>query len=111
MLDRVEGRLAFMKAELKITEPQAPAWNQLAEAVRAAAKQHNERIKAVVENDRLKTLPERLTTQEQLMSARLDGIKQIRSSVENLYMVLSAEQRKEADDMMIPMVGMGNPWS
>src|SRR5690242_5541046 len=30
MLDRVEGRLAFIKAELKITEPQTAAWNELA---------------------------------------------------------------------------------
>lgn len=111
MLDRVEGRLAFMKAELKITEAQVPAWNLLAEAVRAAAKQHNERIKAVIDDDRLKTLPERLAAQEQLASARLDGIRQIRSSVESLYMVLSVDQRKEADDMVIPMVGMGRPWS
>jgi hypothetical protein len=30
MLERIEGRLAFTKAELKITEAQAAAWNQLA---------------------------------------------------------------------------------
>src|SRR5689334_9134641 len=37
MLDRVEGRLAFIKAELKITEPQTAAWNDLATAIRGAA--------------------------------------------------------------------------
>jgi hypothetical protein len=47
MLDRVEGRLAFIKAELKISEPQTSAWNELAGAIRAAAKHHNERMRAV----------------------------------------------------------------
>jgi hypothetical protein len=111
MLERVEGRLAFMKAELKITEAQLPAWNQLAEAVRAAARQHNERMKVIFDNDRFKTLPERVAAQELFMSARLDGIRQIKSSLEGLYAVLSTDQKKEADEMVIPMVGMGGPWS
>jgi hypothetical protein len=29
MLERIEGRLAFTKTELKITDAQAAAWNQL----------------------------------------------------------------------------------
>ena len=37
MLDRIEGRLAFIKAELKINETQTPAWNALADAVRSLA--------------------------------------------------------------------------
>lgn len=31
MLDRIDGRLAFIKAELKITEAQSGAWSDLAE--------------------------------------------------------------------------------
>jgi hypothetical protein len=61
MLDRVEGRLAFIKTELKVTEAQASAWNQLAETIRAAAKNHNERMKAAFgREEKAKTLPERL---------------------------------------------------
>src|SRR4051812_15596108 len=37
MIDRIEGRLAFLRAELKITEAQANAWNTFAEALRANA--------------------------------------------------------------------------
>jgi hypothetical protein len=113
MLERVEGRLAFMKAELKITDTQAAAWNGFADAVRAAAKQHNERMKAILAgNERAKSLPDRLDAQEQFMSARLEQIKQIKTSLTGLYSVLSDDQKKEADEMVIPMVGMmGGPRS
>lgn len=112
MLERVEGRLAFMKAELKITEAQTSAWNQVADAIRTAAKHHNERMKAIFAGEeKSKTLPERVDAQEQFMSVRLEEIRLIKTSLENLYAVLSDEQKKEADDMVIPMVGMGGPWS
>src|SRR5215472_16748746 len=38
MAGHVEGRLAFLKTELKITDAQLPLWNNFAEAVRANAK-------------------------------------------------------------------------
>jgi LTXXQ motif family protein len=110
MLDRVEGRLAFVKTELKITEAQASAWDQLAESIRSAAKHHNERMKAAFSREeKAKTLPERLEVQEQFISARLDEIKQIKGSLANLYAVLSGAQKKEADDIVLPMAGMGGP--
>jgi hypothetical protein len=111
MLDRVEGRLAFIKTELKITDAQASAWNHLAESIRTAAKHHNERMKAAFgREEKAKTLPERLEVQEQLVSARLDEIKQIKGSLNNLYAVLSDAQKKEADDIVLPMAGMmGGP--
>jgi hypothetical protein len=111
MLDRIEGRLAFLKTELKITEAQTPAWTQLADAIRTAAKHHNERMKTVFSGDqKSKSLPERIDAQEEFMSIRLEEIKQIKASLKTLYDVLSDAQKKEADDMAIPMVGMGGPW-
>lgn len=111
MLDRVEGRLAFLKTELKITDAQMAAWTQLAETVRTAAKHHNERMKAIFAGEeRSKTLPERVEAQEQFMATRLEEIKLIKAGVKNLYAVLSDEQKKEADEMVLPMVGMmGGP--
>ena len=107
MLERVEGRLAFMKAELKITDAQTAPWNAFADAVRAAAKQHNERMKAILAgDDRSKPLPDRLDAQEQFLGARLEQIKLITASLKGVYAVLSDDQKKEADEMIIPMVGM-----
>lgn len=112
MLDRVEGRLAFIKAELKITEQQTIAWNDLSTAIRGAAKQHNERMKAVFSGGvKEKTLLERLDAQEQLMTTRIEEIRQIKGALKALYAVLSDEQKREADHIVLPMVGMGGPWS
>ena len=110
MLERIEGRLAFLKAELKITEAQTAAWTQVADAIRTAAKRHNERMKSVFSGE-AKTLPDRIELQEQFMSVRVEEIKLIKAALKNLYGVLSDEQKKEADEMDIPMVGMGGPWS
>jgi len=38
MTEHVEGRLAFLKTELKITDAQLPLWNAFAEAARGNAK-------------------------------------------------------------------------
>ena len=109
MLDRVEGRLAFVKAELRISEAQTPAWNELAAAIRGGAKQHNERMKSVFKDAGDKTLLERLDLQEQFMTARIEEIKQVKGSLKALYAQLSDEQKREADHVVLPMVGMGGP--
>ena len=41
------------------------------------------------------------------MTARLEELKQIKVSVQGLYAVLTDTQKKEADVMVLPMVGMG----
>jgi hypothetical protein len=41
MLDRIDGRLAYMKTELKITDAQATAWDELAKVIRDTAETHN----------------------------------------------------------------------
>jgi hypothetical protein len=112
MLERIEGQLAYVKAELKITGVQNSAWNELADAVRTVAKHHNERMQSIFGgSERGKTLPERVEAQELFMTVRLDEIKSIKSAVNKLYAALSDEQKKDADDVGIPMVGMmRGPW-
>jgi hypothetical protein len=111
MLDRVEGRLAFIKAELKINEAQTPAWNALADAVRSAAKHHNDRMKALFTGEaKSGTLPERLDAQERFLSVRVDDIRQIKGALNALYALLSEEQKNEADEIVLPMAGMGGHW-
>ena len=93
MLDRIEGRLSYMKTELKITDAQASAWTPVADAIRTAAKHHNERMKAIFGGEeKSKTLPERVDAQEQFMTVRLEEIKLIKAALKNLYAVLSPEQ-------------------
>ena len=42
MIDRIEGRIAFLRAELKIAEAQSQAWTAFADALRANARKWNE---------------------------------------------------------------------
>ena len=42
MAGHVEGRIAFLKTELKITDAQTPQWNAFADALRANAQRIRE---------------------------------------------------------------------
>lgn len=110
MMDRVEGRLAFLKAELNITDAQSAAWTKLADAIRASVKSRRERMRGMwAREESAKSLIERLETHEQFMVARLEEIKQIKAAWGELYQVLSDNQKKEADNLVLPMMGMGGP--
>ena len=112
MLDRVDGRLAFLKTELKITDAQKDVWDNMAKTIRITSESHNdmmrEHMKEMHDGEFFKKpLPERLTYQEVHMEARLEQIKQVKAAVEQLYAVLTDDQKKSADEIVLPMMGMG----
>lgn len=112
MLDRIDGRLAYMKAELKITDAQAAAWDDLARVIRDTAETHNAMMRSMMKDMRSgdflkKPLPERLTLQQTHMEARLEQIKSVKSAVDTLYALLDDSQKKTADDIVLPSMGMG----
>lgn len=112
VLDHVDGRLAFIKAELKITEAQAPAWDALATAVHKAADIHNSLMKGMIESIRngdfaKMTLPDRVSFQRAHMEARLNEIANVSEALDKLYAALSDDQKKTADAIVLPMMGMG----
>jgi len=110
MSERVDGRLAFLKTELKISDAQMSAWNKLADVIRTAAKARTERMRSILSGDqRDKALPQRLDEQEKYLSTRLDEVRQIRAAWDELYQSLSDAQKKEADNIALPMMGMGGP--
>ncbi len=112
MLERIDGRLAFLKAELGIKDDQSAQWDKFAAALRANAENHNGMMRLMMEkmsdDDYAdQTLPERLSEHEGFMEARLEQIKEMRAAVEELYGVLDDTQKKAANDIMIPAMGMG----
>ncbi len=110
MAERIDGRLAFLKAELKITDAQTQSWNTLADAIRKSAATRTERMRGRWSaDDAGKTLVERLERHEQFMLARLEEIRQIKVAWSELYQDLSDGQKKEADELVLPMMGMGGP--
>jgi LTXXQ motif family protein len=101
----IEGRIAFLRTELRITDAQSQQWNAFADALRANAKamtgMHGQMPGAGA------TAPERAERQVKAMSTFLDGMKAIAGAETALYAVLGDEQKKTADELL-PM-GMGMP--
>ena len=101
MVERMEGRIAFVRAELKITETQLPVWNAFAGALRANATKLNEvAAKMRQMGGAQPMLSQRLENQEQVLTARLDGIRAVRTAFAGLLGVLTDEQKKVAEEIV-----------
>ncbi len=110
MLDHVEGRIAFLRTELKITDSQASAFNAVADAMRLSAKRLGEpqaSSQASVSQS-ASDLVKRLDLQERWLSARLEGIRAMKPAIGTLYAVLSDEQKKTADELLPAQIGFGS---
>lgn len=112
-IDRIEGRIAFLRTELKITDAQAEAWSGFADALRTNAKRLAEARTAMMPKADAKadasatTVAARLDLQEQWLVARLDGTREMKSAFIKLNEVLSDDQKKTAGDLLAPHMGMG----
>ena len=111
-IDRIEGRIAFLRTELKITDAQAGAWNAFSDALRANAKKLGE-IRASMTGKSSEaqqpgpTMADRLDRQEQWLLARLEGTRAMKAAFIKLNEALSDEQEKTANDALAPHMGMG----
>ena len=111
MADHVEGRIAFLKTELKITDAQQPLWNAVGDAMRANAKEMAAMMPMMQSMMQPSgTLPEKLAGREKAMTAHLEALRKLKAAIDPLYAALSDEQKKTADQLMVgPMgiMGMG----
>lgn len=107
-IDRIEGRIAFLRAELKVTDAQADAWNGFADALRANAKKLAEVRGSMASSGdgSNSSLTARLDLQEQWLTARLDGLRAMKSAFARLNETLSDDQRKTAGELLAPHLGM-----
>lgn len=103
----IEGRLAFIKAELKITDAQSAPWNAFADAVRENANAMADTHAAMMSGaSAAQTLPERLAFAQQAMAAHLDGLTKTSAALDKLYEALGPDQKKVADEIVIGPMGM-----
>ena len=109
MAGHIEGRIAFLKTELKITDAQSAAWNAFADALRANAKSLGEVRASMVPQAGVpqQGLVDRLALQEKWLAARLEGTRAIKSALTNLVGTLSDEQKEAANELLVPHMGMG----
>lgn len=107
MIEHIEGRIAFLRAELKITAAQDRAWQDFALALRANAKRLDElrtTVNAAVPG-KPSTL-QQLDRQERWIAARLDGIRAIRTTLEPVYAAMSDPQKQRADELLPVHLGL-----
>jgi hypothetical protein len=104
----VEGHIAYLKAELGITEAQLPQWNAFADAMREGAKSMQTAMAANMGAGVPAAAPTRSDAMIAMMTVRLDSMKKTSDAGKALYAVLTDEQKKSADELMMsPMAGMG----
>jgi hypothetical protein len=102
----LEGRIAFLRAELAITEAQAPQWEAFAQALRDSTAKLR-RAQAAVTQAATATFLQRAEFQEQWLGARLEGLKEIRTAFAGLQAVLSDDQKKTAEALLTQPVCLG----
>ncbi len=108
MAGHVDGRLAYFKAELKITDAQEPLWKAYAVAARDNAQGMQGRCTAMMSSRGAGelSLPDRMDLHEQFMAAQLNSLKAMSKALKPLYDALSADQKKTADEMPWGPMGM-----
>ena len=102
----MEGRLAYIKADLEITDAQMAAWDAYANAVRARhATMEGMRAELMKAKESGSAL-QRLDARIKAMESRLDSLKALKPVTEGLYAILSDEQKKKADQLLGGGCGM-----
>jgi len=106
--DRLERRLDFLHAELRITPTQESAWATFADAVRREAREGRDQYFDRRGGDAFRGGPdgrnerpgivERLERRQQGLEERSDYYERLLSALRPLYGALSEEQRRAADE-------------
>ncbi len=96
----VDGRIAFLKAELKITPAQETQWQQVEAAMRENAKNLDQSISAARQNRSGMDAVQRLELREQFAKMRADNDARLLTAFKPLYASLSPEQQQMANQLI-----------
>jgi hypothetical protein len=102
----MEARLAYIKADLEITEAQLPVWEGYADAVRARRSAMGVMREEMMEAKESVSALQRMDARIKAMETKLNGLKALKAPTEALYAVLSDEQKKKADELLGGRCGM-----
>ena len=97
----IDGRIAFLKAELKITDAQAPQFERVAQAMRQNAQAMDQAMQQLRGNrDQPKSAVERLEARTQFAALRAQSSQRFLDAFKPLYASLSDDQKKAADELL-----------
>jgi vacuolar-type H+-ATPase subunit H len=98
----VDGRIAFLKAELKITPAQETQWQQVAAAMRENANSLDQAIKTARQDRGSMDAVQRLGLREQFAKVRAENDTRLLAAFKPLYASLSPEQQQVANQLVAP---------
>lgn len=98
-----EGRIAFLKAELAITDAQKDLWDAYAGALRANFQSMHDMRQTMKGRTSDMTPVERLEMHLTAMEARVKALQIIKPPLAALYAALAPDQKKRADELLISM--------
>lgn len=105
---RIERRIAFLKAELGITDAQQPLWNALADALRANRATMGDMQQMMAAQDGgAPTLLQLIESHERMLAVRLEAVRRLRAALGPLYAAFDETQKRTADQLM--MLGAMGP--
>jgi len=110
--EHLDGRLAYLKAELKLTDAQQGAWTAFNDAYRAAAQTALQKcvaLDAPASGDHAKHhgVIGHLTMMERHMTDHLELVRALKSAIEPLFAALTDEQKKAAEQALSSVMGVG----
>lgn len=104
LTSRIEGRIAFLKAELQVTEGQAPIWNKFADALRSG-RSHLLLARTYLSGaEGTGTGAERLEQYERHLGERFEALRSARGAFMQLYSSLNEAQKRTADELVVPFI-------
>lgn len=108
----IEGRIAFLKAELRITPEQEPLWNAFAGGLRANTRgmmdgmmQTQAAMRRLV--GAAATPLQRVDVGERALISRLESVRKLKAALVPLYQSFEGAQKQAADKLLMPpMMGI-----
>ena len=102
LTDRIEGRIAFLRAELQITDAQSQTWSSFADAVRSS-RQHLIAARQLL-NEPSASSADRLDRYERHLTERLAALKSARAAFAKLDAMLDSGQKRSAEELVVPFI-------
>lgn len=97
---QIEGQLAYVESELRVTEAQRPQWDAFVAAARLNAHRLREADTRTTDGRRIPAAPEMLERRAAMLAAQLEATQRIAEAAGPLYAVLSEAQKRTADVLM-----------
>ncbi|MCA1370372.1 Spy/CpxP family protein refolding chaperone [Bradyrhizobium sp. BRP14] len=105
--EHIEGRIAFLKTELKIKPEQEGSWNAFADVVRANARGMQDGMMqmpdAIGAPDGAAATPlQRIEAREGILNSRLQSVRKLKAVLALLYQSFDGAQKQKADRLLVP---------